>query len=37
MKAKEVEAFLIFFIIQPAILLFATLVAMSAVVNAIWG
>jgi hypothetical protein len=37
MNAKEVEAFLIFFIIQPALALVATVVIVSAVINAIWG
>jgi len=37
MNAKEVEAFLIFCIIQPALALFATAVIISAVVTAIWG
>jgi len=37
MNAKEVEAFLIFFIIQPALALVATVVIVSAVVSAIWG
>jgi hypothetical protein len=37
MNAKEVEAFLIFFVIQPALALVATVMIISAVVNAIWG
>jgi len=37
MNAKEVEAFLIFFIIQPALALVATAVIIFAVVTAIWG
>ena len=37
MNAKEVEAFLIFFIIQPALALVAAVVIVSAVINAIWG
>jgi len=37
MNAKDVEAFLIFCIIQPALVLIATAVIVSAVINAIWG
>jgi hypothetical protein len=37
MNAKDVEAFLIFCIIQPALALVATVVIVSAVINAIWG
>jgi len=37
MNVKEVEAFLIFCIIQPALALFVTLVIISAVVSAIWS
>jgi len=37
MKARDVEAFLIFVIIQPALLLFGISVFVMGIIQAIWG
>lgn len=37
MKARDIEAFLIFLVIQPAILLFGLGVFLHSVYQAIWG